>query len=232
MKRTGFVALAAAALLAPDAGQAQVSLGLRAGYSIPMGDAFEASAIGTTFKQKDLFKGEIPLQVDASWRFTKAVSAGLYYAYSFAVKGSQLKQFCDLPGASCSGLYEMSVGAQAALRLPPQGALEPWVGAGAGLQIAHFKVKGFTFPNPIPPPATISGDLDGTLRGWEGRVEAGAAYRLTGQFAVGPYVQLLFGQYRVQDITLGALGTVAGGGVDSPKTHELVTLGLRGTFDL
>jgi hypothetical protein len=40
------------------------------------------------------------------------------------------------------------------------------------------------------------------------------------------------GQYTVQHVTLSDQGTVAGGGVDSAKTHRWLTLGVRGRYDL
>jgi opacity protein-like surface antigen len=236
MRRPLQLGLAAAVVLLPVLGLAQVSIGLRAAYAIPMGDALGGQAIGQSFKESDLYQGAIPVQVEAAWRFTPSLSAGLYASYGYGLKGSQLKDFCDQPGASCPAPADWRYGVQAAYSFGRQGPVEPWAGVGAGMQIAHFKVKGFTtqVPNPFPPPALVpfTGDLSGTLRGWEVNFQAGADWRLATQLLAGPYLQFGVGQYRVQDITLGALGTVASGGVDSPQTHEWVTIGVRGRFDL
>jgi opacity protein-like surface antigen len=221
-----------AVLLVPTLALAQVKLGLRAGYSIPAGDAYEQAGFGT-FTQKDLVKSVIPLQLDASWRFTPALSAGLYVAYGFGQTGSKLTQMCSTPGSSCTSPTTLAYGVQAAYGFQPGGSIQPWLGLGAGIQQASFKVKGFIY-GAIPgvPPVPLMGDLSGTLRGWEGRLEGGVDFRVCSGFAVGPLLTIGFGQYRVEEVSISGLGSVASGGVDSPKTHELFTLGLRGTFDL
>jgi hypothetical protein len=228
------VGFAAASLAVPVL--AQVSVGLRAAYAFPLGDALGGQAIGQSFKESDLYRGVIPVQVEASWRITPRLSAGLYGSYGYGFKGKSLKDFCDLPGASCPAPVDWRYGAQAAWSFGPQGPVEPWVGLGGGMRIAHFKVKNFTtqVPNPAPPPALVpfTGDLDGSLRGWELNVQGGADWRLLPQLVAGPYLQAAVGQYRVQDVSYGSLGTVAGGGVDSPQTHGFITVGLRGRFDL
>jgi opacity protein-like surface antigen len=221
-----------AVLLVPTLAMAQVSLGLRAGYAIPAGEAYEQSGFGT-FAQKDLVKGAIPLQLDASWRFTPALSAGLYVTYGFGQAGSKLKEMCSTPGASCTNPTTLSYGVQAAYGFQTGGSIEPWIGLGAGIQQASFKVKGFIYGlSSVAPPVPLMSDLSGTLRGWEGRLEGGADFRVGSALRVGPVLTVGFGQYRVEDVSISALGTVAAGGVDSPKTHELITIGLRGTYDL
>jgi hypothetical protein len=225
--RKHLIGLAAAALVAPAAGRAQVSFGLRAGYAFPVGDALSNGAVGESFKESDLYRGVIPLQIEAFWRITPSLSAGLYGSYGYGFEGKQLRDFCDTPGASCPAPIDWRYGAQAAWSFGPQGPVEPWVGLGGGMRIAHFKVRGFsTLLSPV------SGDLDGSLRGWELNLQGGADWRLSPRVVAGPYVQAAVGQYRVQDISFGSLGTVAGGAVDSPQTHGFVTVGLRGRFDL
>lgn len=220
-----------AVLLVPTLALAQVTLGLRAGYSIPAGDAYEQAGFAT-FTQKDLVKSVIPLQLDASWRFTPALSAGLYVAYGFGQTGAKLTEMCSTPGGSCSSPTTLAYGLQAAYGFQT-GSVEPWIGIGAGIQQTSFKVKGFTYGViPGAPPVPLMGDLSGTLRGWEARLEGGADFRVSSALKVGPLLTIGLGQYRVQDVSISGLGSVAGGGVDSPKTHELFTLGLRGTYDL
>lgn len=231
MKTTLRAALLAL-LLAPAAAPAQVSFGLRAGYAIPFGDAYEQSGFGT-FKQSDLTKGLIPLQLDASWRFSPAVSAGLYVSYGFGQAGSQLKTLCATQGASCDSPSTLRYGVQGAYTFQTGGSFVPWLGLAAGIEQASFGVKNFVYGViPGTPPTPLVADLKGTLRGWEAGLEGGADYRLSPALAVGPFASFSLGQYTVEDISLSGQGTVAGGGVDTPKTHEWLTLGVRGRFDL
>lgn len=218
-----------AILAFPAVASAQFSLGLRAGYAIPAGDAYEQSGFGV-FKQKDLAKSAIPIQIDASWRFTPALSAGLYFGYAFGQTGTKLKEMCSTAGASCDSPSFMRYGVQAAWSFMPGEMIDPWVGVAAGIESASFAVKNFMYGF-IPPSTPLVADLDGTLRGWEARAEVGADYR-RGAWAAGPYFSFGVGQYRVQHVTLSGQGTVAGGSVDSAQTHEWFTLGLRGRFDL
>jgi hypothetical protein len=221
-----------AVLLVPALASAQVSLGLRAGYAFPFGDAYEQSGLGT-FKQSDLAKGALPLQLDATWRFSPAVSAGVYVSYGFGQAGSRLKELCATPGSSCKDPTFIRYGAQGAYTFEAAGKLDPWLGLSVGVEQASFGVKSFVYGViPGSPPTVLAADLDGTLRGWEAGVAGGADYRLSPSFAIGPVVSFSVGQYTVQHITLAGQGTVAGGGVDTAKTHEWLTLGVRGRFDL
>jgi hypothetical protein len=213
----------------PAFASAQVSLGVRAGYSIPAGDAYENPGFGT-FKQNDLAKGSIPVQLDASWRFSRSLSAGLYYGYGFGTEGTKLKTLCATPGSTCDSPSTSRYGVQAAFTFPMI-LVEPWIGLSAGVQTATFKVKNFVYGF-IPPSTVLSADLKGTLRGWEVTVEGGADFRVLGPLAIGPFASVGFGQYTVQDVSLSDQGKVAGGGVTNAKTHEWITLGLRGRFDI
>jgi hypothetical protein len=215
-----------ASLVLPSLATAQVSLGLRAGYAFPAGDAYDFSGVGT-FKQKEFAKGMVPLQLEAAWRFTPAVSAGLYYSYGFGITGSKLDELCSTPGATCDRPVFQRFGVAATYRTVPMAGIAPWASLGAGMEIGSFKVKQFAY-NLAP---FLTADLDGTFRGWNANVGLGADWAM-GKAAIGPYVQLDVGQYTVQHVTLAGQGTVAGGGIASPKTHEWITIGLRGTFDL
>ena len=219
-----------ALLAVPTLATAQVSLGLRAGYAIPAGDAYEVPGFGS-FKEKDLAKGMVPLQLDAMWRFSPALSAGLYFGYGFGQAGTQLKSLCATAGSSCDSPTFMRYGVQAAYGFGPQGPVEPWLGLGAGIESASFKVKHFVYGF-IPPSTVLAADLDGTFRGWNAQLEGGVDWRLGPSFVAGPLLAVGVGQYRVQEVKLSGQGTVSGGGVDNPKTHEWITIGVRGRFDL
>lgn len=218
------VPLAMVVLLLPAVPAAQVSIGLRAGYGIPLGDAY-LDPLGQSFSEKGVVKGVIPLQAEASFRLTEDLSAGLYGSYGLGARGSQLSDYCNQPGASCSTPYQLRYGAQVTWSFLSLGPARLWTGIGGGVESVHFKVKNFSIVG-------VSGDLEGTLRGWEVNLQGGVDWKVTSSVAAGPYLQAGIGQYRVQDISLGAMGTVAGGGIDSPLTHGFVTIGARGRFDI
>jgi hypothetical protein len=218
--------------LAPTLPAAQVSLGARVSYAIPGGDAYEQSGFGT-FKQSGLAKGLVPIQLDATWRVSPALSAGLYLAYGFGQAGGKLKELCATPGSSCDSPSVLRYGVQAAWAFSTEGAFDPWLGLAAGVESASFAVKSFVYGViPGTPPTLLTADLKGTLRGWDAAVEGGADHRVTRSLALGPVLSVGVGQYRVEHVTLSDQGTVAGGGVESAKLHQWFTLGVRARFDL
>lgn len=231
--KAALLGLVLGTVLVPSLTLAQVGLGARAGWGFPAGDAYESSGFGT-FKQSGLASGVVVLQVDATWRFTEALSGGLYYGYGIGRSGSKLKNLCSTQAASCDSPTTARYGVEAAYAFMQGGQVEPWVGLSAGLQSASFRVKNFVYGvnTGTSPPTPLASTLKGTLRGWEAALEGGADYRLGKEFVVGPLVAIGVGQYTVEDVKVDALGKVAGGGVDNPKTHEWITLGLRGRFDL
>jgi hypothetical protein len=230
--RTAPLLALAAALAVPTSPMAQVSLGLRAGYSIPFGDAANVGGFGS-FKEKDLFSAVAPLQVEASWRFTPALSAGLYFAYGIGFQGTQLHDLVCANASSCSAIRDLHLGARAAWTFGTVAGVAPWIGLGGGLEAAHFEATRATFPTGLPPPSPpiISGDLDGTFRGWEVMLEGGFDWWATPAVGFGPFVQLQIGQYRVQDVSF-VFPVPGNGGIPEPKPHEFLTVGLRCRLDL
>mgnify|MGYP001488310875 CR=1 FL=1 len=85
-----------AALAVPVASRAQVTLGLRAGYGIAMGDAVKDG------KMTEVVKGQVPLQLDLGYRVTKEITVGGYFGYGFGVLGSAFKDQNCTGGVDCS----------------------------------------------------------------------------------------------------------------------------------
>lgn len=217
-------------LLLPGVAPGQVDLGLRAGYAVPRGTAANLGGLGS-FDQRDLMGELIPIQVDAVWRFPHRLTAGVYLSYGYGSPGQQLRSLlCN--ANPCSRVTDMRFGAQGGWSAGPRGPVEPWVGAGMGYEETSFRVRGLTFPTGTTP-AYITDDIRATLRGWAGHGEVGADWRVRPTALVGPYLQIMVGQYRVQDIRFGPPGLVPGnGGIPSTKAHVLVSLGVRGRYEL
>jgi hypothetical protein len=198
----------AAALVLAHAGTARageltgLSLGARVGYGIPMGDARAGISLG------DVVSGQVPVQLDATWRFDRSWRLGLYAQYGFA---SVAGAFCPAR-ASCSG-QNLRLGAQAAYAFAA-GSSSPWVGAGLGLEWQTATVSA----------GGVSDDL--RLFGFEIlNLQAGVDWRPSAGLALGPFVSFALGQYQ----------TVTSGGASaslSTALHEWLQLGVRGTFDL
>lgn len=98
---------ATSAFAASDSG---LDLGARLGYGIPLGKAIGGPGPGNALS--DGITGQVPIWIDAGYRFTPNVMAGAYFQYGFAfVK--------DCPsGASCSA-HDIRLGIQAQYRIQP-----------------------------------------------------------------------------------------------------------------
>jgi outer membrane protein W len=188
--------------------QSGLSLGLRAGYGIAMGDAASGASLS------DYFSGEVPLQVDAMYRFDKNWSVGLYFQYGFAFISDTI---CPTGfGVSCSGT-DTRLGAQAHYRFDGQGFF-PWVGLGIGYEWSSISGSG----------GGVSADIL-TLDGFEYlNLQIGGDWLLSPNFRLGPYVQFTLAQYEnAESPVLGISGSIA-----DTAMHEWLQFGVKGTFDL
>lgn len=209
--------LALAALAVPAASHAQVQLGVRVGYAPAMGDAAK------DLKMKDFgVKAQIPIQLEAGYRVTPDLVAGLYGSYGIGqTDSSGFFGACGAGGVSCSGstlrfgvqgLYTFS-----AVKAP----LVPWAGVGLGWEQAKTKIS----------VGGATGEF--TLDGVELALQVGGDYRVSEQLSVGPYVMFSLGQYRNAKVTNNVDPTFnRSGSIEQKATHEWFGFGLAGKFNL
>jgi hypothetical protein len=205
--------LVLAALIVPMVSQAQVSLGLRAGYAPAMGDAVKDS------KMSDNTKSQIPLQLDALYKVTKDIGVGAYFAYGFAQVGDP---GCDEAGVDCSANV-MRFGVQAHYTFNQlKSPLVPWAGVGFGYEMASIEA---TFPG---------GKANIDASGFEFlNLQVGGDYAVSEKFAVGPYLQFSLAQYsklKVEDTSDPTENF--DGSITDKGLHQWFGFGLRGKFDL
>ena len=148
--------------------QSGLTLGARAGYGIPLGDAMSGVSLG------DLVSGQVPLQLEAGWRLDPSWRLGLYARYGFAsIAGAS----CPA-GASCSG-QNLGLGAEAVYAFGAD-RIRPWVGAGLGVEWQTAKVAG----NEL------------RLFGLELlNLQAGVDFRPSAPVGIGPFASFSLGQY-------------------------------------
>jgi len=219
------LAVAASAQAARAQADTGLTLGARVGYGIPLGDVAKADAESPSIALSKVVSGQIPLEIEAGYRFTREISAGLYFGYGFAFAA---KGLCDtlggLPsGVSCStsGASTMRYGLQAAYRFVSGEGMTPWVGLGIGMEQAQLDVKLSGFG--------LSEQSTFKISGWEYvNLQGGADWVVSPGLKVGPFAR----------VSIGKFDTVKIGGQkqDFPSNvqtiHEWITLGLKGTFDL
>lgn len=195
----------AMALALPTASRAQFSLGARLGFAPAMGDAMKGAPMS------DGAKSQIPIQLDALYKFTPEFAAGLYFSYGFVQLASAVTNDCNASGVSCSASVTR-LGVEATYSFTTVSpTFVPWAGAGIGYE---WLTEKDSFGG-------VSVSADAT--GFEFlNLQVGGDYKVSNQFFVGPYIMLTVGQY----------SEVAGNSIPDKAVHEWLGFGIRGKFDL
>lgn len=197
--------LLVAALLLPTAAAAGPTLALRTGYAFALGEASKGTPI------ENVARAQVPLQLDALWRFTDRFAAGAYFSYGFGVLGGEISDRCDRVGADCS-VATLRLGLQGTYVLPQlANRFLPWIGAGIGYEWVRESVSATGF------------STTKTESGWElFNVQGGADVAVgSTRFAVGPYAILSWARF----------SSVDGNAVSQKAWHEWLHLGVRGKID-
>jgi outer membrane protein W len=191
-----------------------LDLGLRLGYGIPLGSIANAPAgagVGTSLS--DYVSGQVPIWVDAGYRFTPNIMAGLYFQYGFAFPSDTVCQNTS----SCSG-SDVRFGVQGQYRISPHESVDPWLGIGVGYEWLTL--------------STMVAGLDSSLglRGWEFlHLQGGVDFKVADGFGVGPFIDFSLAEYMTGSADGG--GTSISGDVRDKALHEWLTLGVRGVYD-
>jgi hypothetical protein len=207
------VAVAAALAFAGTA-QAQFALDLKLGYAVPTG------GVATGQAMNDTWSGSIPLGVDARYRFTPNISAGVYFQWNPAFAATNFCNAQQIPGGTptCSG-SDLRLGLEVMYGFNPAG-MNPWVSLGTGWQWTNIS-------------ATLGGETGGfTMSGWEYfNVQAGIDFPLSKLFALGPYVGYFGGTYT--SVSGTGIVTVTDSSIPSSQRtfHGWFQIGAKGTFN-
>jgi opacity protein-like surface antigen len=197
-----------------------ISLSIRAGYGLPLGDA------GKDFKMSDLVSGQVPLEADLTFRFTRQLGLGAYVGYGFAFASDKIcQQVGPLPtGVSCkaSNASTLRYGLMLSYRFHPSDDMTPWFGLGAGFEQAQVDVKA----------SGLGQTATETLKasGWEyGNLTIGVDWEVATKLKVGPFIRGSLVKFDTSKTSTGGKESIP----SSDQTfHEWITLGLKGTFDL
>lgn len=200
------------------------ALGLRAGYSLPLG-SLAGSDRGENPKMSDVYSGAVPLQVDLGYFFNSNVYLGAYFQYAPVF----LAEDCA-SGASCSA-NQMRFGINASYHFRAGEKFMPWLGLGIGYEMLNTKVS-----------ASANGmesSIGVGARGIEfASVQGGADYRVNDTFSIGPYVSLAAGVYQTATTSLetknvpilGDISESASESIDNKAVHAWLSGGVRMQF--
>jgi outer membrane protein W len=200
--------LAALVAFAPSA-QAQLAFDFKLAYALPMGD------VALDFPFSDAVSGALPIGLDARYKFTPNLSAGVYFQYA-----PMFVKNCG-QGFSCSAT-DVRLGIEAVYAFMPDAGFNPWVGVGTGWEWTTLKASG-------------GGEADRsfTYDGWEYfNIQVGGDFALSKMFAVGPYVGFSGGTYT----TLSGSSGSTSNSVSIPSAdrafHSWFQFGVKGTLNL
>ncbi len=199
-------AAAAPARRAPDDG---MFFGVRGGWALPGGDVERGSPL------KEFADAKLPLWVELGYRFSGYFRAGFY----FELAPVRLAQTCGI-GTACSS-FDGRFGLTLQLHPWPRSWLDPWVGAGFGLE----QLQATT---PLP------GEALATELSWFGLevpVEAGFDLRVSDLFTFGPYAAVSLSQF-TSDTVKPPGGASASSTIEHRATHGWAQVGLKATFKL
>jgi hypothetical protein len=203
--------LVALAGLLPSIAQAQVSLGLRLGYSKATGN------VGGDTSMDDWVGSQVPIQADVLLRVAPKLSVGAYASYGFGSGGGHVSAICDQSGVTCS-LGVLRLGVQGVYEFTP-GSVAPWIGAGIGWEWNSLHAK------------DSSGSVGITYGGFEAlNLQGGFDWKLSPSFSLGPFLMVSVGWYERVNLTNGGFGVSSTVGDNS--FHGWNQIGFRGRFDL
>lgn len=189
-------------------------LSVRAGYGVPAGDTMRAGpAVSEVAERK------FPLAFLVGYRLSPRFWALLAFEAAPATPAAPL---CA-GGTSCSAA-DVHLGAQLVLRLLPGRRVDPWLGAGVGVEV--LSASGHDPASPSP---------GRTRWSWAGielpYVEAGADVALTDWIGLGPWASLTFARYTSDSVRVEGSDTVSGA-IRGRTVHRWVAGGLQATLRL
>ena len=206
----------------PSIGGGKLVLGLRLGYSLPMGAASENNN-GSSEKMTDGVSGHFPIWLDVGYLVSSDVLLGLYGQYAFGGVAGSVKANCDQAssaGISCSA-SDIRFGIQVQYYPSRQKKVDPWIGVGFGYELLKISLSG----------AGQDGSV--TAKGFEfANLQAGLDFKALHNLGVGPFVSFSLGQYDSTSTSGSIARGNPGGDIPNKALHEWFTFGVRGALTL
>jgi outer membrane protein W len=209
-----------------------LALGLRLGYSLPMGKEGEVVLPGATASGSgnlsDDFKGRIPIWIDAGYRINPQIYVGAFFQYGFLSVNTDRNAACT-QGIDCS-THDIQVGANLHYHILPDSSFDPWLGAGLGYEWVSLSAKGTVT---VPGLGSLSSDQSLLVKGFQFlNLQAGGDFKATPDFGVGPFISFSMGQYSSYSMTDNTTSQSVSGDLQNKGMHEWLTFGVRGQFNL
>ncbi|WP_437766206.1 hypothetical protein WMF27_25800 [Sorangium sp. So ce281] len=187
-------------------------MAIRLGYAIPKGGATGASSDDLS----RMFGGQAPILVELGGKASADLFIGVYAGLGLGTPGSAIEAQCSSGLISCSA-RTFRMGPEMQVHLNPDGKVNPWLGYGAGLEIATLSMSG-------------SGrDASLSLVGLEfAHLMAGVDFRINSAFGMGPVLAMSLGEYSSMTFELDGVEVPdASGRIPETALHAWLSLGVR-----
>ena len=219
----------AAGLMSPGTASAAnpvgpgVEIGARIGYGWSAGQ-LGAPPNGTDNDVGDFVSGQVPLWLDAGYRFTDLFYLGGFFQYGFGTVNNDQQNYCRNANVDCSA-SDIRLGVMGRLQLPPILVAEPWLGLGVGYEWGAFSLHQSILGN---------SDTDSSWSGFEfANLQAGADFRIAQKVSLGPFVSVSFGQFqntKTSTTPAGGATTTTDQDLTKKSLHEWIMFGARFAF--
>lgn len=199
-----------------------VEIGARLGYAFSAGH-LGAPPNGSDDPLGDFVGGQIPLWLDAGYRFNPTLYLGAYFSYGFGIVNDDRQNLCRNANVSCSA-SDLRLGVMGMFHLPPLAQLSPWVGVGVGYEWGTFSLE---------QSAIGSSNTDYDWAGFEfANFQTGADYQVAQKVAIAPFLSVSLGQFRNTTTTTTTANNKVEMNNDLVKTslHEWILIGVRVVF--
>jgi hypothetical protein len=237
MRKLAVAAVSSFVLLLPHAAQAQTESGVdpflkpapaterdsgftlaaRFGLGLPMVNAL-ADTSGTATPLGDVYNGQLPIWLDAGYRFASNWFVGAYLQLGIGIVNKDKLTACAQSGNSCKG-SDVRLGIEGTYSFSAGRSFNPWIGLGTGYEWANLQSES----------PTGNGEL--TFKGWEYfNLQLGGDFTISRVFSLGPYVAFSLAQY--QSLSLSGGVFTFSPEIANKKTHAWLQFGVKGTFNL
>lgn len=205
--------------------------GLRLGLELPIGDIDGgASVLDGALQTRDGSMGGVssfgvPVSLDLGYRTSEHWWWGLNAGAGTGPVGS------DCPDNASCEWASLRLAAQAMYSLQPASASSiPWFGLSLGYESLRGSVAQSLSVSQDPDASAVSVKAREYLGGPFLSLQGGLDFTLAEHLRIGPFLSGLVGSYlRDQYECPSALGCPGGSGLDEPKVHAWLGLGVRGS---
>lgn len=182
-------------------------MAIRGGAAIPFGE------IAKNQKLNDVFGPQAAFSLDIGGKVIPNLFIGGYLGLNIGGAGGKAGDVCSSNNLTCTSAT-IRLGVEAQYHILPDGKINPWVGYGIGIESSGLgqSKNGQT--------VTV------TATGWEfAHLMAGADFRISKTFGIGPVVDFSIAQYS-RTATSGGLGD-SSSDIKDKTLHEWLTIGAR-----